>query len=243
MRKAKFWSWLIIGSLVIGFCSVSYALGGPAPRAQSASGAQAGILVIDDFESGSLRAPREWWTFDITRSEIESNKNLQGGDSKIAKEAGNYSLVLEGRANNWYAGGCGSYIAKENQDLSKYNALRMDIFGNGPGSGTLKVELYDDDNNNWQPEQDPTNNYVPVYDDKYVYDLVIDWDGWRRVTLPLDDFVDDNSGVGDDIWNPGQNGGSGGLLQLQYICLGGSDVGNINFNLDNITLITEEEEY
>lgn len=236
-----FWSLVIVWSLVFGLWSLVVAMGGPAPKRVSRGAGQAGVLLVDDFESGSLRAPREWWTFDIQKAEIENNKTLREGEEKVLGEAGNYSLGLEGTASNWYAGGCGTYLAKENQDLSKYNFLRLDIYGNGPGSGTLKSELYDDDNNNWQPEQDPSNNYVPVYDDKLVYDLSIDWEGWKRVYIPIADFADDNSGVGDDIWNPQQSGGSGGLLQLQFICIGGSDVGSINYNVDNIAFTVEEQ--
>lgn len=235
-----FWSLVIVWSLVFGYWSLVHAMGGPAPNKKAAGGA-VGVLLIDDFESGSLRSPREWWTFDLRKAEIEPNKDLRAGEQQAAKEAGDYSLGLQGTAINWYAGGCGTYIAKENQDLSKYNFMRLDVYGNGPGSGTLKIELYDDDNNNWQPEQDPANNYAPVYDDKYVYDLSVDWDGWKRVYLPLDDFADDNSGVGDDVWNPQQSGGSGGLLQVQFICIGGSDSGGINYNIDNVLLAVEEE--
>jgi hypothetical protein len=60
------------------------------------------------------------------------------------------------------------------------------------------------------------------------------------VAIPLADFTDDNPMVGDDIWNPGQINGSGGLLQMQIICLASSDKGRVDFNLDNIQLTTGE---
>ena len=214
---------------------------GRAPEKVEKSGAGGGVFLIDDFESGSLRTPREWWTFDIKQAEIASNSDYKGGDAAIAKQVGDYSLLFKGQATNWYAGGAGAYMAKERQNLSTYSYFQIDIYGNGPGSGTLKIELYDDDNNNWQVEQNPTMNYAPIYDDKYVSDIRVDWSGWKRVSIPLDDFVDDNDGVGDDIWNPKQGGGSGGLLQVQIICLGASDKGDINCNLDNISLAENEE--
>ncbi|MFC1510788.1 hypothetical protein ACFL5U_00150 [Candidatus Margulisiibacteriota bacterium] len=235
---------MLVGLLVCFLSSAVLAMGGPAPSSSAgnqAGGAMEGVFLIDDFESGSIRSPREWWTFDISQSEIVDNAELTFGNKEVAAQAGEYSFLLKGTANNWYAGGCGAYIAKEKQDLSKYNSFQLDIYGNGPGSGTLKIELFDDDNKNWQAEQDPAQNYVPVYDDKYVYDVRVDWRGWKRVVIPFDDFVDDNAGVGDDAWNPQQAGGSGGLLQFQFICIGAKDSADINFNLDNVSLTESEE--
>ena len=196
--------------------------------------------VIDDFESGSLRAPREWWTFDIQTAKAVSNDTYTGGEREVAGQAGKYSLLLKGNAKNWYSGGCDTYLAKENLDFAKYNALSVDIYGNGPGSGTIKIELLDDDNNNWQVEQDPAKSYAPIYDDKYVTDIRVDWQGWKRVVIAFDDFVDDNPGVGDDVFNFKQASGSGGLLQLQVICLGSKGDALVNLNLDNIVLIVED---
>jgi hypothetical protein len=213
-------------------------MGGPAPKTPAATTAPSvalaeKVFLIDDFESGSLKSPRDWWTFDIQKAEAANNKDYKGGESL---DVGNYSLLLKGPAKNWYCGGVGTYLAKENQDLSKYTGFQLDVFGNGPGSGTIKIELFDDDNSNWQVEQDPAKNYVPIYDDKSVYEVKVDWNGWKRVSIPIADFVDDNPGVGDDIWNPQQTGGSGGLLQMQLICIAGTDKGSVNFNVDNVML-------
>ncbi len=215
------------------------AMGGPAPKKPTTGPTLLAekVFLIDNFESGSIKSPREWWTFDIEKAEAVSNKDLKAGESL---DVGNYSLLLSGPAKNWYAGGVGTYIAKENQDLSKYSNFSLDVYGNGPGSGTLKVELYDDDNRNWQAEQDPAKNYAPIYDDKWVYEVRVDWNGWKKVSIPFADFSDDNPMVGDDVWNPAQGGGSGGLLQLQFICIAGSDKGKINYNVDNVMLAAEK---
>ncbi|MFA5840573.1 MAG: hypothetical protein WC890_08030 [Candidatus Margulisiibacteriota bacterium] len=227
--------------LYLGSLSVE-AMGGSAPAKPAVSaGATGPVFLIDNFESGNLKSPRDWWTFDIKTADIASNKSYKGGDTKVANEVGNYSLLFQGTAKNWYAGGAGTYLAKEGQDLSKYSSFQIDIYGNGPGSGTFKIELLDDDNNNWQCEQDPKKSYTPVYDDKFVYDVRVDWTGWKRLVIPFADFVDDNPTVGDDVWNPSQSGASGGLLQVQFICLGGSDKGNINLNVDNVSLSTSKE--
>ncbi|HVN67282.1 MAG TPA: carbohydrate binding domain-containing protein [Candidatus Sulfotelmatobacter sp.] len=218
-------------------------MGGPAPKKpETAAAAPVAlaekVFMVDDFESGSLKSPRDWWTFDIKKAEIADNKALTGGETL---NVGKYSLLLSGPAKNWYAGGCGIYIAKENQDLSKYSTFSVDVFGRGPGSGTVKVELYDDDNGNWQIEQDPAKAYAPIYDDKWVYEIKVDWDGWKRVSVPIADFVDDNPGVGDDVWNPQQTNGSGGLLQVQFVCLASTDKGEVNVNLDNVMLTAGEK--
>jgi hypothetical protein len=220
------------------------AFGGPAPKKLETPAAVAPVslaekvFLIDNFESGSIKSPREWWTFDLPKVEAVSNKELKGGDELIAAEVGNFSLLLNGPAKNWYGGGCGTYIAKEGQDLSKYTNFSLDIFGTGPASGTLKIELADDDNNNWQVEQDPAKNYALTKDDKFVYEVKIDWNGWKRVSIPLADFTDENPLVGDDIWNPAQTNGSGGLLQVQFVTLASSEKGKVNFNVDNISLTT-----
>ena len=236
MKKVMF---LIVGLLVVVSWSLPViAMGGPTPPKSEGPATPVAmaekIFLIDNFESGSLKNPRDWWTFDISKAEASSNE-------KVAAAVGDYSMHLAGNAKNWYVGGVGTYIAKEGQDLSKYSFFSMDVYGYGPGSGTLKIELYDDDNGNWQIEQDQAKNFVPLYDDKWTYEVKIDWDGWKKVMIPLADFVDENPGVGDDIWNPAQTKGSGGLLQLQFVCLAGSDMGSINFNVDNVMLTVGEK--
>jgi hypothetical protein len=162
MKKVVKWSGgLLLVVTVLALCAS--AMGGPAPSKPAAAPAAGGaapvalaekVFLIDDFESGNIKGPREWWTFELAKVEAVANKELTAGDSKIAGLVGNYSLLLSGTAKNWYGGGCGTYIAKEGVDLSKYAYFQADIYGNGAGSGSLKVERVDDDNTNWQAEQD-----------------------------------------------------------------------------------------
>ena len=219
--------------------SLALAMGGPAPKPAAAPTAAPvmaeKVFLIDDFESASLKSPREWWTFDLQTAGTSSNKDLTGGDEKVQGAVGNYSLHLSGPAKNWYAGGAGTYLAKEGQDLSKYTNFQMDVYGHGPGSGTIKVELIDDDNNNWVVENDPKTS-IPTKDDRWVYEVRVDWDGWKRVIVPVSDFVVDNPGAGDGVWNPQQTNGSGGLLQCQFICIATTDNGKVDFNVDNVSL-------
>ena len=237
--KAKIKFGIVLMVVVVGVSLLAaHALRRSPKKAATKASLKKKVFLIDNFESGSLRAPREWWTFDIQKAKIASNKKLKKGVLNIASKVGDYSFLFSGRAKSWYAGGTGTYLAKEKQDLSKYNAFQIDIYGYGEGSGSLKIELYDDDNKNWQVEQDPKKSYAATKDDKLVYTVTVDWKGWKRLIIPLADFIDDNPYVGDDIWNPKQGGseGSGGLLQLQLICIAGSEKGKIKYNLDNIAL-------
>jgi len=184
-------------------------------------------LLIDDFEDGSIKLNPEWWTFDIQKCQVASNES-------------NKTLLLQGKAKNWYAGGIGTYLAKEKTDLSKYQDVQLDVYGHG--AGTLKIELADDDNGNWDYEQDPNNNWNPIYDDRWIYEQRIDWRGWKTVKINFNDFVDDNPLVGDDIFNIEQANGSGGLLQMQFICIGNKADSNFTCNIDNINLVEETKE-
>jgi hypothetical protein len=227
--------------------SLVLAMGGPAPKKPAAEVPSAApvlaekVFLIDNFESGSIKSPREWWTFDLQKAEAVSNKALSGGDDKVAGLVGDYSLAMSGMAKSWYAGGVGTYVAKEAQDLSKYTNFAMDVYGKGPGSGTIKIEVIDDDNNNWVVETDPSKNSIPTKDDRWVYEVKVDWDGWKHVSVPFTDFVVDNPGAGDGIWNPQQSNGSGGLLQVQYICIATTDTGKVDLNVDNVALTMGEK--
>ncbi|MBI5078578.1 hypothetical protein HZB08_00960 [Candidatus Saganbacteria bacterium] len=246
--REKFSCWLlgfgvclIIGIWLLGFAPAG-AMGGPPPKKTEAAApvVLAGkVFLIDDFESGSLKSPREWWVFDIKKGEVVSNKDLKDGEPEAVKAVGNYSFHFEGDTTSWYCGGAGTYLARPAQDLSVYKNVQMDIYGNGSGSGMLKIELYDDDDGNWQMGQDPDKGYAPLYDDRFVYEEKVDWKGWKKVIIPIADFVDDNPKVGDDIWNPQQAGGSGGLLQVQFICIANTSRGIVNFMVDNLSLTME----
>ena len=225
-----FFGFWILSALGGGF--TAYGFGGPAP---SGGGNQSNLNMIDDFEDGDYLNNPVWWTFDNVSAKIVDNSKYQNGDSVSLAEIKKYSLNISGSCTDWYCGGVGSYIAKKNVDMSRYNTFQMDVYGNGPGSGTIKIELYDDDNSNWQIEQDPKKSYAPLYDDQWVYNLVVDWRGWKRVSIPIADFTDQNPGVGDDIWNPDQNGGSGGLVQMQMVFIGPKRSGSVRMNIDNVS--------
>ena len=214
--------------LIVVWSSHAVAMGSPVPRGQ-----QTGFL-IDNFEAGNFNS---WWIFDKVSPEAASTADFRSGDPLVVREAGNYSLLIKGEIKTeWYAGGMGIYFAKPNQDLLQYRNLQMDIYGFGPGQGTLKIELFDDDNNNWDLEQNTMEAYTPLYDDRFSTEMRVDWMGWKRVVIPFTDFKDENAGVGDDAWNPNQGGKSGGLLQMQLICISSRKIGFLQYAIDNVRL-------
>jgi len=189
---------------------------------------------IDDFEDGECTKDPGWWVFDGIKLQCAKNSNYSKGNKIIIAGIGDNSLNLKGKADNWYIGGCGTYMGI---DASKYKYLQMDVYGHGKDSGKIKIELYDDDNGNWQVEHDITKGYKQLYDDKLTYEIDVNWTGWERVSIPLIDFVDENPDVGDDVWNPSQDGGSGGLIQLQLITVAKGKTGSVDLNIDNFRLV------
>ena len=226
---------LLLCSLV--FAPSVYGLGGPAPSGPGSSGSN--VYMIDDFEDGDYTSNPEWWKFDSISPKVVNNADYQDGDPVSLAEIKKFSLNISGSCSDWYCGGIGTYTARKGVDFSRYNTFQMDIYGNGPGSGTIKIELNDDDNGNWQIEQDPKKGFANIYDDKFSYNQTVDWRGWKRGSIPGADFIDENSGIGGDVWTPDQNGGSGGLIQMQMIFIGPKKAGNIRMNIDNVSLVVK----
>jgi hypothetical protein len=227
MRRKLFFAMIC----VIVFSS---GLSGPAPTPGSTA-PLSDIYMIDDFEDGTYDTNPIWWKFDNIKLQIVNNTAYQYGEPAVIKETGKYSLNIAGSARDWYAGGMGTYIAKKGVDLSKYNTFSFDVFGNGPGSGTINIELVDDDKGNWQVEQDSKG--VPLYDDKFVYSQIVDWRGWKKIQVPLADFNLVNPGRGDGVLDLSQRNGGGGLLTLQLIFIAPKQVGSLKYNIDNVALI------
>lgn len=213
----------LLVSLSVSF--PAWAMGEKPPEPFSKSST---AILIDNFEDKDSSVNPAWWYFDQISAEVV--RSVDRGHT--------YSLLISGESKgNWYAGGLGCYLARPVQDLSRYNSLQLDIYGCGPEMGNLKVEFYDDDDGNWEITQSTRESFTPLCDDRFSKEIIVDWTGWRTITLPFAEFVDDNPAVGDDIWNPSQLGGSGGLLQLQFICLSSKKTGPVQYRLDNIRLV------
>jgi hypothetical protein len=228
MKNSRISAFLLVSVIVFMLGSFSLAFGG-APAASKddqvkiSGGKYEAELLIDNFDDGDIKTDPTWWTFDrikLTFKEANDNKY------------GNYFLKINGKAESYYVGGMGTYVGK---DAAKFDTFLVSVYGSGPNSGVIRFQVYDDDNNTYQLEQDST--YQPLYDDFLEYELKVDWEGWRTIEIPLARFVDMNQGVGDDVWNPDQKDGSGGLLHVQYVVVASSANGDVNIGIDNIKLV------
>jgi hypothetical protein len=198
----------------------------------SAAFAQFSFYLIENFEGGADSFGSKWWRFGDLKAEIVKNPSPEANDL-IAASCGEYSLNLTGETRDWYVGGIGTNLSV---DASNYSRFQVDVYGNDLKRGKLVIELFDDDNQNYSIEQDPKKNYEPIYDDKWVAEVNILGRGFTRVSIPFTAFRDVNPGVGDDIWNPFQKDGSGGLLKLQLVAITERQVGAMNFRIDDLLL-------
>jgi hypothetical protein len=189
-------------------------------------------ILIDNFEDGDILQAPNWWKFDNVKFAVKDATAFK------IKPLGKYVLQVGGKANGWYVGGFGAYLA---QPVDKYSHLQLDVYGSGKESGTLKIELYEDDNGNKQIEQDIAHNYIPTKDDKWQYELKIDWKGWKQIAIPFTEFTLANAGVGNGVWDPDDKNGSGGLVNVQFIVVGATETSDVNFSLDNIKIVKIEE--
>jgi hypothetical protein len=235
MKMRLLSSLCLVWLLSCGFAGPAPTVPGKEPAGPAAQPAAGGFFLIDNFENGNFTTNPVWWQFDVILPRIIENTDYQSGDRDVVKEISQYSLKISGKAGNWYSGGLGTYLAKEGQDLGEYNALQLDVFGNGPGSGTIKVELVDDDKGSWKVELDDKG--VPLYNDLFSYNLTVDWKGWRRIGIPLSDFILENPGKGNGVLVLSPVNLGGGLLQIQFVFLGAKESGALAFNLDNIKLV------
>jgi hypothetical protein len=188
------------------------------------------FYLIDNFENG--RADK-WYRFGEARMTVERNPSGEAvSRDPIAESCGEYALKLKSRAVNWFAGGIGTDL---NVDASGFNRLQLDIFGSDK-HGKIKIEVFDDDNNNLALEQDAARDWLATKDDKWVAEVPVLGPGFTRVSIPFSAFKLENPGSGDGLWNPDQTNGSGGLLKVQLILLTDKPVGEVETNIDNLLL-------
>ncbi|OGC11402.1 hypothetical protein A3K48_02670 [candidate division WOR-1 bacterium RIFOXYA12_FULL_52_29] len=193
-----------------------------------AASAELSFFMIDNFESGRFD---KWYKFGEMTAGIVENGTPEGRDT-INESCGDYSLGLKGSSLNYYVGGIGSDL---NVDATLFSRIQMDIYGAG-GEGKIKVELFDDDNNNYALEQDSDKDWIPTNDDKWVAEVPVLGRGFTRVSIPFTAFRLENPGAGDGEWNPNQRESSGGLLKIQMIVLTNQPKGEIETRVDNILL-------
>ncbi len=198
----------------------------------AAEGSMPKVYDIDAFDDGTITEEPAWWTFgDINAVPVSSQ--IYKGDP-VQSFLGKYSLALKGSTKGWYVGGIGTYVGK---DASRYTHLKLMVYGNGPKSGKLSLQLYDDDNKNYVLEQDVEKNYEPIFDDKFEYTQTVTWKGWKVLLIPLKNFKDVNPTVGDNKMNFDTKDGSGGVLHFQVIVLADEKEGNVDMAIDDVKLI------
>ncbi|MBU0687718.1 MAG: hypothetical protein KKB81_07765 [Candidatus Margulisbacteria bacterium] len=220
--------------LVLVFC-LPFVLGFGAPPAKdkdTTTSASAGYpYLIDNFEDGDMDASPEWFIFDNAIIKVEKNAGKTAGDATVVETIGSYSIGVKGSTTKWYVGGMGTMIGL---DATKYKSIEMDVYGNGEGSGKIKIEGYDDDNGN--NEIEVSSDWVPKYDDLWMYEIDVNWTGWKHISIAFPSMTISNPGKGDGSFNPNLAGGSGGLIKMQLIFVAVEEEGDINFSIDNLEL-------
>lgn len=194
--------------------------------------AQMTFFLIDNFEDGDYTRNPEWWAFDGAKIQVQKNPSASKMDF-VAQSCGEYSLDVKGRSKDWYIGGFGTNVMV---DASEYSRLQLDVYGNKSQKGKLKIELYEDDNNNNIIEQDQTKGWAPKHDDIWATEIKVLGEGFTRYSIPFSAFIDTNPGIGNDKWDPNQKDKSGGLLKIQFISVADTKEGEADLKIDNVIL-------
>ena len=182
------------------------------------------VLMIDDFEDGEFIQFRKWWSFGKVIISAKENEETEPFLNKT-------SMNISASTYNWYAGGIGTYL---NENAEYFDTIKLVIYSPKLNSGSLRIELYDDDNNNHIVDIDKDTS-KPSKDDLFIYDLNLTFKGWKVISIPLIDFVDYNTDIGDNIWNPNKLYGSSGLTQMQILILSSKyNAETIEFKIDTI---------
>jgi hypothetical protein len=225
----KQYYWLIILLLFIGFGNFSaepVAVSGTILPKTALS--KETLFVLDHFEDGDYLKNPTWWVFGPISLSV--GYNTADSTTPFVQKR---SLVFRGEGSR-YVGGAGMYYPK---DLSSFEGMRLVLWGNGPDSGYLQIQLFDDDNGNFVVETFPDLPNTISKDDRWLHTLRIDWQGWKEVLIPFTAFHDGNPGIGDGKWNPKQEKGSGGFLQLQLVAMTTGQNKPAFFKLDSIGFV------
>ena len=185
-----------------------------------------GVFIVDNFEDKNLTRQPKWWAFGELDVYINENDRKQLNGLEL------HAMHIKGRRTQpKLVGGVGAFIGL---DVRPYNAIKMAIKGYGKHSGILMIELYDDDSNDWELTIHPNDPSQIIHDDKFIYSMKIDWEGWKVIIIPLRKFKDNNPMFGDNSWNPYHTDASGGLLQMQLLLFATHKKKNPNLAIDNI---------
>ena len=206
----------------VDFDQLAFTSGGPAAR---------DLVVFDDMEHGDPET-NGWFSFggDVGGGGIAAN------DSDLPPIGGNYSLET-----GWGSGGTpgfyGGFGRTNVVDLAGTDHFNMWINPNAGQDYTIEINLQDDDNSDGEATTGD--------DDEFQYNCVVSaagpcatsGGGWQLVSIPLDDFFDDNSVFtgGNGVLDPTAsiNGGNGQLINVVMVIIGTES--DVNFRTDQWT--------
>ncbi len=187
----------------------------------------ASAYILEDFEDGLIKDDPIWFDFGNIKIEVQGNANLTSGEKSVIEKIKKGSLDVHGLTKDWYIGGIG---VEKNIEAARYKAFDFDVYGYGESSGKIKVELYDDDNLDQAVVTD--EKWKPIGDDLWVKEVNIDWYGWKRVSIPFSEFI--NQGTGNNLFDADTSKGFGPLVKVQFIFLASNKLGEIHCALDNL---------
>ncbi|NQY74623.1 MAG: hypothetical protein HRT90_07655 [Candidatus Margulisbacteria bacterium] len=170
--------------------------------------------IIDDFEDGNYLMNPKWKVRDNLLVSIVPNQKTAGIN------LGNKSWLFEGRTLIKKIGYAESELDIDGSDYSK---VQLQLYGNGMGSGTLMIHLYDQDAEGL---------------DIYSGEVVVDWEGWKTIDIPFDELLDINPDHGDNILNPVKNNDLEGFVKVKLIGQETEgDSGKLDIKIDHILLL------
>ena len=189
-------------------------------------------VVFDDMEHGDPGA-NGWFSFtgDVGGGGINAN------NTDLPPTAGGAFSLETGWGSGGTSGFYGGFGRTNPTDLSGTDHFNFWINPNPGQEYTLEINLQEDDNSNGAAD--------PADDDEFQFNCVVSaagpcaaaGGGWQLISIPLADFVDDNSFFtgGNGVLDPTvpANGGNGELINVVVAVIGtGSDV---NFRTDQWT--------
>lgn len=142
-------------------------------------------LVLDDFESSGTNANSPFSQVSVDPFDINvSDYSL----STTKKVSGKESFYFKGFDSNW-----NGYLVAKTTDVSKTTTFgitdsipenvyfNLYIYGTGASSATVSLEFFEDEH----PDASGLNLKI---DDGYLFDVMVNWTGWKLVSIPYSAF-------------------------------------------------------
>ncbi|OGI07378.1 MAG: hypothetical protein A2Y40_10895, partial [Candidatus Margulisbacteria bacterium GWF2_35_9] len=179
--------------------------------------------IIDNYEDANLSTQPSWTPADglvITASNEGST--------------GNYSLKATNHATNYYGGYMSAYVGDKDTNWAAYNYVHLVINNQGKKGDKLKIEIFDNDNNNYE-----INTGAGLLgDDKFAYEFSIPNNQWKDIYIPYSVFTDINSATGDNTLNLAPANSYPGVLMIGFAISSVSQNADVKMLIDQIDLTT-----